>query len=91
MVGSLMHAHVNSRPNCAYTVSTLAQYLSNPRLEYIQTLKQTMRYIKGILNFGIKYQKSLQGDILHGFSDVDWVGDKDTRRSMFGYCFLLAK
>jgi len=43
-----------------------------------------MRYIKGTLNFGIKYKKSPQGDILHGFSDADWARDKDTRRSTSG-------
>ncbi len=29
LVGSLMHAIVNSRPDCAYVVNSLTQYLSN--------------------------------------------------------------
>jgi hypothetical protein len=28
------------------------------------------------LSFGIKYQKCVEGDILYGFSDADWAGDK---------------
>ena len=88
--GSLMHAIVNSRPDCAYAVSSLAQYLSNPNISHIQTLKRTLRYIKGTLSFCIKYQKCAQGDVLCGFSDVDWASDKDTCRSTSGYCFLLA-
>ena len=51
VVGSLMHAIVNSRPDCAYAVSSLAQYLSNPNISHIQTLKRTLRYIKGTLSF----------------------------------------
>ena len=90
LVGSLMHAQVNSRPDCAYTINSLAQYLSNPNTTHVQTLKRTMRYIKGTLSFGIKYQKLPNEDILYGFSDADWAGDKDTRRSTSGYCFLLA-
>ena len=49
-----------------------------------------MHYIKRTLVFGIKYQQSPNEQILHGFSDADWAGNKDTRRSTSGYCFLLA-
>ena len=90
IVGSLMHAIVNTRPDCAYTISSLAQYLTNPTEYHIQTLKRTLRYIKGTLPYGICYQRSSKGDILHGYSDADWAGCKDTRRSTSGYCFLLA-
>lgn len=85
-----MHAIVNFRPDLAYFVTSLAQYLSNPEEAHQQALKRTLRYIKGTLSLGIKYQSIPDGGILHGFSDADWAGDKDTRRSTSGYCFLLA-
>ncbi|KAG0600943.1 hypothetical protein M758_11G072600, partial [Ceratodon purpureus] len=88
IVGSLMHAIVNTRPDCAYTISTLAQYLSTPGESHVQTLKRTLRYIKGTLPYGICYKQSPQGAILHGYSDADWAGCKDTRKSTSGYCFL---
>ena len=90
IVGSLMHAIVNTRPDCAYTISSLAQHLSTPAETHIQTLKRTLRYVKGTLPYGICYKRSSQGAILHGYSDADWAGCKDTRRSTSGYCFLLA-
>jgi hypothetical protein len=89
IIGSLIYAIINSKPDCAYAVCSLAQYLSNPSNTHIQTLKRTLRYIKETFLFGIKYQKQDNGEILHGFSGADWAGDKDTRRSTFGYCFLL--
>ena len=49
-----------------------------------------LRYINGICSFGIKYCKKPNGNILIGYSDADWAGDKDTRQSTSGYCFLLA-
>ena len=67
LVGSLMHAQVNSQPDCAYIINSLAQYLSNPGIIHVQTLKRTMCYIKVTLSYGIKYQKLPNGDILHGF------------------------
>ena len=57
IVGSLMYAIINSRPDCAYAVCSLAQYLSNPSNNHIQTLKRTLRYMKGTLSYGIKYKK----------------------------------
>ncbi len=72
VVSSLMHVIVNSRPDCSFVVNSLAQYLSNPGIVHIQTLKHVMQYIKGILTIGIKYKKCEGGVILHGFSDVNF-------------------
>lgn len=89
IVGSLIHATVNTRPDCAYTVGSLAQYLSDPKYSHFQTLKRVLRYLKGTSSYGIKYQRQTKAHDLQGFSDADWAGDKDTRRSTSGYCFLL--
>jgi hypothetical protein len=72
VVGSLMHAIVNNKPNCSFVVNTLAQYLSNPNVVHIQALKHVMHYIKGTLTIGIKYQKCEGGVILHVFSDLNF-------------------
>lgn len=85
-----MHAIVNTRPDCAYAISSLAQYLSTPADSHIYTLKRILRYVKGTLSFGIRYQKSPQGEILHGYSNAHWAGCKDTCRSTSSYCFLQA-
>ena len=58
IVGSLVHAIVNTRPDCAYTISSFAQYLSTPTTSHIQTLKRTLRYVKGTLPYGICYTRS---------------------------------
>lgn len=85
-----MHAQVNSRPDCAYTINGLTQYLCKQDIAHVQTLKRTMRYIKGTLLFGIKYQKLPYVNIRHGFSHADWAGHEDICRSTSEYCFLLA-
>lgn len=56
IIGNLMHAIVNSKQDCVYVVNNLAQYLTNPSLSHIQNLKSLIRYIKGTLTLGIKYQ-----------------------------------
>jgi hypothetical protein len=72
MVGSLMHAIVNNKPDCSFVVNSLAQYLSNLNIVHIQALKHVMQYIKGTLTNGIKYQKCEGGVILHGFFYVNF-------------------
>ena len=40
-----------------------------------------------MLNFGLKYSDRNPG--LVGYSDFDWAGDIDTRRSTSGYVFQI--
>jgi hypothetical protein len=42
VVGSLMHAIINSQPNCAFTISNLAQYMSNVNISHLQGIKQVL-------------------------------------------------
>ena len=49
-------------------------------------------YIKGTVNYCLKYVASDQKDItLNGISDADWAGDTSTGKSTSGYLFRLGK
>lgn len=48
-----------------------------------------MRYLSGTKHLGIKYTKC-ENLNLEGFSDSDYAGDIDTRRSTSGYVFKLS-
>jgi hypothetical protein len=61
---------------------SLALYLVNLGKVHWQVAKHTPRYLKSITSLGIKYQQSITSD---------WVGDKNTHCSTFGYCFFLFK
>ncbi len=71
VVRNLMHAIINSRLDCAFNISSLAQYMSNPSISHWQGIKRVLRYIKGTINMGIQYQCHGDGHILHGFADVN--------------------
>ena len=89
LVGSLMHASVSTRPDISYSTNFVAQYLSNPSKKHWSAAKRILRYLKGTRDLGLLYKRSQQNLILHGYSDADWAGNVDTRRSTTGYCFLL--
>lgn len=48
-----------------------------------------MRYLKGTLDFGLLYRKDDIKDCV-GYSDSDWAGDVDERRSTSGYTFQVS-
>jgi histone deacetylase 1/2 len=47
-------------------------------------VKRILRYVQGTLNFGLKIRKSAS-TIVSGFSDADWAGCVDDRRSTGGF------
>ena len=52
-------------------------------------LRHTLQYLKGSINEGLKYSKSINGLYLSGYSDSDWANSTTDRRSTTGYCFTL--
>ena len=44
--------------------------------------------IRGTIAYGLRYTSSW-GVMLHGFTDLDWMGSAVDRKSTFGYCFSL--
>ena len=50
-------------------------------------VKRVLRYLKGTLNYGLKFSVHGKQADLNGYSDADWAGDVDTRRSTSGYVF----
>jgi hypothetical protein len=90
-IGSLMYAMVQTRPDIAYAVSTLAQYSSNPDDTHWTAMKRIFRYLKGTAHLGIEYSRDARrGNELVGYSDADYAGDRDNRRSTSGFVFMLA-
>jgi hypothetical protein len=84
-----MHAIVNSRQDYAYVVNSLAQYLTNPILSHIQNWKEYYDISKEHLHRASNTNNHQMVTFYMVLFNVDWVGDKDTCKSTFGYCFLL--
>ena len=89
LVGSLMYLSICTRPDLAYAVNTLARFSSKPNASHWTAAKRVLRYLRGTVNYGIMFTKSESGELL-GYSDADWAGDKEDRRSTSGYLFQMA-
>jgi hypothetical protein len=89
LVGSLRYL-VHTRPDITFAVGYVSRFMEKPRQEHLAAVKHLLRYIAGTVDYGIVYPKLLNGDNrLTGYSDSDWGGDADERRSTAGVIFFL--
>ncbi|XP_051146976.1 uncharacterized mitochondrial protein AtMg00810-like [Andrographis paniculata] len=87
LVGSLIYLIV-TRPDIAYAVHIVSQFMSAPRTTHHSAVLRILRYVKGTLLHGLHYS-ARSSLVLTGYSDVDWAGDPSDRRSTIGFCFFL--
>ena len=69
MIGSLMY-QMNTRPYIWFTVNTLSQFLIDPRHVHLISAKHILRYLKGTVDYGLKYEAD-QKINLEGYVDSD--------------------
>lgn len=77
-----------TRPDIAYSVSVLSQFMAKPCESYWKAKKKVLRYLNGELFFCILYIDESDVELVV-FSDSDWAGNSDDRRSTYGYAFNL--
>ena len=87
MIGSLLYLPAN-RPNISYSVGVCARYQANPKESHMIVLKRIIKYVKTTTDFGVWYSKDTN-DVLAGYSDSDWAGNADDRKSRSGGCFYV--
>ncbi|KAL9369366.1 hypothetical protein Peur_040565 [Populus x canadensis] len=71
-----------------YAVSLISRYMENPKEIHLLAAKRIFRYLQGTADFGLLYKKGEHSDLM-GFTDSDYAGDQDDRKSTSGYVFML--
>ena len=90
-VGTHMWAYVCTRPDLGFAVSTLSRFSSDPTLEHMIAVKRLYQYLQATKDLKIVYRGGLtQHPRLEVYTDADWAGDKETRRSTSAYVAMLA-
>lgn len=88
-IGSLMFAAICTRPDTSYAVCQVAKYSSKPSHVHWEAVKRTFAYLKGTISLEISYLRGVKDGVLLAFSDFDFSGDADDRRSTTGNIFIL--
>jgi hypothetical protein len=87
VVGALRYL-VHTRPDLCYAVGYLSRFMEEPRGEQWSAVKHLLRYIAGTRDLGCCYTRQDSEAKLVGYSDADWAGDIDDRKSTSGVLFF---
>ena len=77
-----------TRPDMMFVVCLISRYMTRPMEIHLQAAKRALRYLKGTVNYGIHYKRGGEGELL-AFTDSDYAGDMEDRKSTSGYVFLM--
>jgi histone deacetylase 1/2 len=87
IVGALQYLTL-TRPDLAFSVNKICQYLHAPTTDHWTAAKRILRYVKETIKLGITFKPS-SSTLLSGFSDANWAGDVDDRRSTGGFAIFV--
>eukprot|EP00253_Pinus_taeda_P021348 PITA_21348 len=87
LVGSLIYLTA-TRPDISFAVIYISRFMSAPKADHWIAAKRVLRYVRGTSDYGLLYTRSSE-PILSGYTDSDWAGSVDDRKSTAGYVFSL--
>jgi hypothetical protein len=77
-----------TRPDIAYAVQQVCLHIHDPRESHLTAMKHILRYLLGTPDYGLLLRRSRSTDLIV-YTDADWAGCPDTRRSTSGYAVFL--
>ena len=87
MISSLLYLTA-SRLDIAFNVGVCARFQAAPKESHLTVVKRIIHYINGTFDYGIWYSRD-SNECLVGYSDADWAGCIDDRKSTSSGCFYL--
>ncbi|KAE8706337.1 ACT domain-containing protein ACR1 [Hibiscus syriacus] len=88
IIGALIY-ECHTRPDIAFSVNKVVQYMHDPRQEHLVVVKRILRYLVGTINHGLVIAPAVVGFNVIAFTDVDWATNTDDRKSISGYCVFV--
>jgi hypothetical protein len=82
MIGSLLYL-TGTRPDIMHAVGIVGRFQANPRESHLQAVKRIFKYLQGTQDFGLWYPRNVDLT-LHAYTDADWDGSVDDRKSTSG-------
>jgi histone deacetylase 1/2 len=86
LVGGLQYLPM-TRPDLSFVVNKVCQYLHEPRTPHMSAVKRILRYVRYTIDSGLQLFATTS-TLLSAFSDADWAGSVDDRRSTGGYAIF---
>ncbi|XP_057975461.1 uncharacterized mitochondrial protein AtMg00810-like [Malania oleifera] len=87
LIGRFLYLTI-TRPDIAFSVQALSQFMANPSTLHLRAAERVLRYIKSTPGQGI-FMSANSSLHLKAYSDSNWGGCLDTRRSVTGFTVSL--
>ncbi|RVW45799.1 Retrovirus-related Pol polyprotein from transposon RE1 [Vitis vinifera] len=87
LVSSLVYLTI-TRSNISFAVQQVSQFLQTPRRLPLAAVCRIIRYVQGTSTHGLFFPTG-NSTCLAAYSDADWAGCMNTRRSITGWCVFL--
>ena len=87
MIGCMLYLTAN-RPDIAFSVGVCSRFQSNSKVSHLNVVKRIIKYVGETCDYRLFYSKESNLS-LAGFSDSDWAGNADDRKSTTGGCFYV--
>lgn len=96
IIGSLLYVALNTRIDIAFITNRLSSFNNNPQPHHIAAAERVLSYLGSTRNLALKYTGTPAGEtptdtkmMVRAYSDSDWGGCQDTRRSTTGTIVLM--
>ena len=83
LVGNLIYLS-HTRLDIAYAVGIVSRFIHLPQTDHLKVVMMIVRYLKGTCGRGILFKNNGNLDLL-AYTNADWAGDRDGRKSTSGY------
>ncbi|KAD4385282.1 hypothetical protein E3N88_25450 [Mikania micrantha] len=89
MVGGLIYL-THTRPDLAYSVSLVSRFMQKPTKTHQGAVKRVLRYLVSTYKLGLWYDRQSELNLV-GYTDSDWAGCVDDRKSVSANVFMLGR
>ncbi|KAK8926311.1 hypothetical protein KSP39_PZI018080 [Platanthera zijinensis] len=83
-VGKLIYLTV-TRLDISFVVEVVSRFMHSPRISHLQAVERILRYLNTAPGEGFVYKSSSSLSLI-AYSDADYAGSFDDRRSTTGFC-----
>jgi hypothetical protein len=90
LVGTVMYAMTQTRPDSAFSVQWLSRQLQEPTVSHLKAAKRLLSYLYGTRELALQFG-STATIAPEGYTDSDFAGCKTSARSTYGYLFTVGQ
>ena len=84
VIRTLLFLSNSTRPDISFSVCYLSRFVEKPSKGNWIALNRILRYLKGIINFGLRYKYGDHGELI-GYSDASYANNLKDRKSTTGF------